>query len=534
MKLFNKHKYPIILIALFLFQFLFISPIGEFALNDDWVHTDTIQHWAETGEFRMLPFAGPTFYVPILYGAGLVKTFGFSFSLLRISTLVFMLATIVLFFLLLKKITKNNVMSFIGTLILWLNPMVYNLSFTFMTDIPALFLLMSAMYLYLKGFEEQKPIHLFWASLLCIAGMFTRQTNILLLAAAGLYSLTQLKHISFKNLLWSFGIPIIFGGLIYVWLGFNGLLPQNLNSHGIEGIGRLLGHIKWWLFYIPMYLGLFLFPITAGWIIKNKKQWKSKQLWILIGGFVLLALFIRQTYHLQLPYVINMISLFGLGPMHDVLEGVLTPIWSSKIWGLITILAAASAGVLIYLLTKKKINVNDTSFITIFGLLYAIPLLVVEGFDRYLIPLIVVMIILLFEKIQTTELSKIMTMLSIGVFAIFSISQTQFYMNWNQARWELANDLFNNQGIKAAQIDAGYEWLGWHDYWNAYESGEKQLSKSLSPWIRAVFGNNTREYMVSFSDIEGYDVITSKNLTGWNPNNTLFVLKKQENPTADR
>ena len=57
----KRYQCQLILIALFFLQFLFINPRGEFALNDDWVHTETIKHWVETGEFRLMPFAGPTF-----------------------------------------------------------------------------------------------------------------------------------------------------------------------------------------------------------------------------------------------------------------------------------------------------------------------------------------------------------------------------------------------------------------------------------------------------------------------------------------
>src|SRR3989344_3697780 len=102
-----KKYYPSLIILLFFLQFLFVNPLGEFALNDDWVHTDTIKHWVETGEFRMIPFAGPTFYVPILYGAALVKLFGFSFSLLRISTLVIATGILFLFYQTLLSSTKK-------------------------------------------------------------------------------------------------------------------------------------------------------------------------------------------------------------------------------------------------------------------------------------------------------------------------------------------------------------------------------------------------------------------------------------------
>ena len=326
----QKNILLIILILLFMGQFFFISPQGEFALNDDWVHTDTIRGWVDTGDFRLMPYAGPTFYVPILYGASLSKVFGFSFTLLRISTLVITLLLLLVFYLFLNKITHKPGLSFLGTLALWFNPITYNLSFTFMTDVPALLLLLLAIYSYYLAFTTKKPGWLFWGSVLAVIGFFTRQTNILILVAAGLFALKDIKNFKFKNLVWSFGIPLAIGGIVYSWLTVYQLLPQSTTSHFIEGTGRLLGHMKWWIWYTPMYLGLFLFPLTAGWLTAHKRGWKNGKLWILfilLGG---LAVLIRQVWHLQFPYIGNIISIYGLGPTKGVIAGelkLLAPSW---------------------------------------------------------------------------------------------------------------------------------------------------------------------------------------------------------------
>ena len=105
---YSKYLFLILIAVLFATQFFFISPQGGFALNDDWVHTDTILHWVQTGNFRLMPFAGPTFYVPILYGAALTKIFGFSFTLLRESTLVLTFFLLFTFYFLLNKFSNKH------------------------------------------------------------------------------------------------------------------------------------------------------------------------------------------------------------------------------------------------------------------------------------------------------------------------------------------------------------------------------------------------------------------------------------------
>lgn len=532
-----KNRYPkylllTLLIALFLAQFFFISPKGEFTLNDDWVHTDTIKHWAETGEFRLMPFAGPTFYAPILYGAALTKIFGFSFTMLRVSTLFIAILSLIAYFLLLNKITSRPALASIGTLILWSNPIFYNLSFTFMTDIPALLFLILAIYFYYLGFETDKTKYLFWGTIFGLLSAFTRQTGILIIIAAFIYSLKNLQTYKLKHLLTSFGLPLAVAGAIYTYLNIYQLLPQNTGSHAIEGAWRLLGHIKWWLFYIPMYLGLFTLPLTLPWFIKHRSEWHSKKFWIIFFIVAGLTTAIRQIWHLQFPYIGNIISYYGLGPMKTVLAGQLLPVIPSWAWGVITLFCALGLSLISYLLLfHKRNNSEPTGFIYLFGLLYLIPLLLFEGFDRYLLPLLIVLIIALTQNIKHVKFSYSFSLILIFFFALFSLTQTKFYLAWNQARWDLAGQALT-QSDDATKIDAGYEWDGWHNYWPTLPNEKIQLSeqeKQTRPWWqRRFFPDNNAEYVVSFSPLEEYSIAEEKMVASQNPNNKLYLLKNNK------
>lgn len=511
--------------GLFLAQFYFISPVGEFALNDDWVHSDTIKHWVETGSFRLMPYAGPTFYAPILYGAALTRIFGFSFTILRVSTLILTSILTITFYLFLNKLTRHPALSFVGALTLWLNPIFFNLSFTFMTDIPALLFLMLSIYFYYLAFETKKWQWFFYGSIFSIIGFYTRQTDILILAAAGLYALKEIKRIGFKNLLMGFGLPLAIGGAIYSYLTIYNLLPQSVGSHAIETVPRLLGHMKWWLWYTPIYLGLFVLPLTGGWFTAHLRQLKNKKLWLLLLCFVGAALAIRQIYHLQFPYVDNIISLYGLGPMKSVIAGNLKLLAPSWVWGVITLTAAAGLALLILVLGKRHNNSEPIGFIYLFGWLYLIPILLFKSFDRYFLPLLLVIIIALSQNLKHLKFNYLFAVLILIPVGAYSLSQTDYYLKWNQARWELADSILET-GVPAEQIDGGYEWDGWHSYWSATDSGIKNGPETAPWWIYQIFVNNTEDYIVSFSPFNGYETVTMKKIEAFNPNDTLFLLRK--------
>jgi len=529
------HPHILILSGLFLLQFSFISPLGEFALNDDWVHTEILKHWVESGEFRMNPFSGPSFYIPIVYGAALVKLFGFSFSLLRISTLVISLLTLILFYSFTKEITKKPQLSFWTTLVLWSNPIFYNLTFTFMTDIPALFLILASLYSYYIGFTKKNPWWLLLGSTLSMIGTFTRQTNILTLGAAGLFSLTQLKYIRFRDLLWSFGIPLFIGIGTYVGLYIHKLLPEGLDVHYVYSAKEIAKNALWWVFYTTMYLGFFGLPLCVAWFFKHLRIWKYKSLLVFSGGLSALALVFRFTYEIQFPYILNIVNYFSIGPLRQVINGDLLPFIPSYAWGILTICCALSAGWVLYQfqhygkarLQEKKLLPVDMLYI--FAGLFLLVILIFSGFDRYLLSLFIVATIGLLHNVSIHDISKpILATMILGFFVV-SISQTSFYLNWNNARWELANKTITEHNLEYHQLDAGYEWDGFYAYWSGYaaqQSGIPHGAWNGPWWIRNLFVNNTQDYIVATSPIEPYEVIETVHVKGFNPNNILYLLKK--------
>lgn len=521
----RRHWVPIGLGILFLLQFLFVSPRGEFALNDDWVHAEMIKHWLDTGEFRFNSYVGPLLYWPMVYGAALTKLFGFSFTLLRLTTLAWTATLVGLTYFAVNKQTANRGLAAIVALTFWLNPISYNLSFTFMTDIPALALTAASAIAYWQALQTRQTKWLWLGSAAAFLGFFTRQTAGLLLPAFGLYLLWQhyKKRAPFGLTQWlppliSAGLAMLAGYALLYWQHW---LPGGTALHSLP-TGTLLSHTAWWLWYIFIYTGLIAAPIAAG-LLWQTKLWRDWRWWTLTLSAVGAVIIIKITTDTQLPYVLNILNLFGLGPNENVLNGVLQFQFPAWLWGAATVGAAGSAATLLYAaFTKQK---NNYSYWWLWGaLINAAPLLFVVSFDRYILPVALLFTLFLVSKLTWTSPQTAVAGIVILIISFYSLSQTAFYLNWNAARWRLADYAAQLQPERIEHIDGGYEWNGWHSYWIAEASDLPHGTWNAPWWIRSLFVTNAQDFIVSFSPIEPYQIVTSTLIEGHNPNNQLHLL----------
>ncbi len=523
----KKNKFLALLVALFLAQFFFISPLGEFPLNDDWVHAEMAQHWAETGSFRLNPFTGPLLYTQLIYGAGLIKVFGFSFTLLRFSTLAITASLVFGIWYFLKNQTKNEPLAFLGALLIWLNPLVYTLSFTFMSDIPALAFLFLGIISFLQGSNKNKVIWFWFGAISTVAGFFIRQTVILLLPAAGLLTLLKPSLRKIKYFI-AIIIPGLVAVVIYYWLQNNQLLGEGTGFHDIKSKKELIKHALWWTVYTSLYLGLFLLPLTVNFIKKI-----NLKLHLFFGLFGLAFTTFLYFYKQKLfPYVPNTITPEGLGPMTDTLSGLYLPLFPHWVWLLVSGLAGLGLGFLLanlwLILKNNKFYTSPHIIIINFSLIFCGPILLFTGFDRYFIPLILTGTLLLILENPHTKPSPL-AWLIILVMSFYTLSQTQFYLNWNRAKAELVTVAITKYGAEINTLDAGYEWTGYYGYWQSAQIPKVYRWPVGSPWwIRFLMINNNRQQVISSSPEKNYSIIEQRSVRGLNPNNKLYLLQRND------
>ncbi|MBK7463773.1 MAG: hypothetical protein IPJ50_14310 [Betaproteobacteria bacterium] len=113
-------------------------------------------------------------------------------------------------------------------------------------------------------------------------------------------------------------------------------------------------------------------------------------------------------------------------------------------------------------------NVKSLFFLVVFcG--YCFVLLIMSGgfviFDRYLLPLVPISILLLLsfnfeENVFEKNSLGYFALFLVVFYSVFSVFSTRDYLEWNRVRWIALNDLLTVDKVRPNQIDGGYEFNG--------------------------------------------------------------------------
>src|SRR5262245_19334288 len=104
-----------------------IGARGDFPLSDDWAFAHAAQQLAETGRLDLLPWTGASVVFQAAYGALLTALFGFSFTVLRASTLVLAFIGAVAAYGFLRECGVRGGLLALALVVLGLEPLYVNL-----------------------------------------------------------------------------------------------------------------------------------------------------------------------------------------------------------------------------------------------------------------------------------------------------------------------------------------------------------------------------------------------------------------------
>ena len=121
-------------------------PFGNVAYTDDWSYIATARALAQTGHFRYTGWSEPAVGIAACWAALLIRIFGFSYELVRLSTVPLAAGCALVLFSTGKRLGLSPSYCAFGTLAVMLTPVLIPLGATFMTDVPSLFLLLITFY----------------------------------------------------------------------------------------------------------------------------------------------------------------------------------------------------------------------------------------------------------------------------------------------------------------------------------------------------------------------------------------------------
>jgi hypothetical protein len=250
---------------------LVARPFAETGICDDWSYIKTTQILAATGHIAYNGWATAMLGWQLFLGAFFVKLFGFSFTAVRLSTLIVAMAT---GYLLQRTFVRAGVSegnATLATLAFILSPLFVPLAFTFMSDVFGVFTIVLCLYMCLRAIQASTQRSMIaWISSAAILngiGGTTRQIawlGVLVMVPCTLWLLRRKPRVLLiGGILNAAGIAIVFLSMHWFsqqpWSISESPIPPVIDLNSVETASR-------WLLRLGASLLLLLLPLLVAFV----------------------------------------------------------------------------------------------------------------------------------------------------------------------------------------------------------------------------------------------------------------------------
>ena len=526
----SDRKILLFFAGIMVLELIIIRPYGNYPVLDDWQPALAVLEFVGSGKI-FYPEYLTAFSLPqILWGIIASSVFGFSFVALRVSTIFFAWGCLYFTYAFLRENKFSQKISVAATSLLLASPFFIFLSFTFMSDVPALFFLLGALFFFSRGFRRGHYPSLALGALFSGIGFFTRQFDILIAIAA------MLIYFFGTSLSRKMGYSIF--GLLFAAIT---AILVILSRIGITAHHAILSYIPGGTFFeVSLIVGSFILLLIIFFVgtimpaiiehsfhLWNRGRITIPQFLLFIGVVVIGG---SATYFLLAPFL-TIVTYYGFGSVHIVMPGQ-PPLWgrASIYWIFFGICLLG-----IFAIYSNRTSIRRflreqpwNAFFWCYAILYSgcisifFPL-----FDRYYVLLLPFACYI--GAILLKTYSRSLTLFYLGVFAVgvYGLIGTYNYFAWNDARWELGGRMVES-GIPREQINGGYEWNGWYFYKEGLDMYLKRGIPQLAEINNFLFNHNAL-YILSHSPLPDTVVIDSIQARGIFSNIIIiYALKKEK------
>lgn len=487
MQLLRNHTSLLVVVGLFIASMIFINPLRNTAMQDDWAYARTVQHLIDTGDYRLDVWLSANMPFLAFWGAAFSRVFGYSHSTLRLSTLVLEFLGLVACYRLAKIYDFSNWQAGLLVLVLFVSPVVFQLSYSFMTDVPLMALLFIGLYFYTLALKQQSSVLAFAGSFAAAAAILTRQFGVALLigwGAAWLFDPMRWRGLK------RYAIGAVLPAAAAVWQLYIGGLHPNFAASYTFDMQRafltqpplhLAGELLWRILVVVLYLALFVGPLAivallsyAAWL---RRPGLGRRL---IIALYLSAMAVGATVFLssQRPY---MSVLMPYLPWNLFVSG-----WAQVFVTTVTFIC----GVLLLPLLVKRIREFSRAALheklLYLAAFFSFVLIIVffQIGDEYLLVLMPFALFAVGTQIRD-QLSRYgwlvipVSIVGLVLVAFF----TRYQLAASEAEWRAADAIFAT-GIPEREISVYWTWNAYHDAFDDYvASKEGSLLNAFSDYF---------------------------------------------------
>jgi len=531
-----------LLIIIGIVMLIVVNPIGNFPLNDDWTYGASVKASMAAGSFKVPDASACAIFTQVMWGILFSKLFGFSYTILRLSTLMLAGIGLIALYLLAYEITQNKKLSFFAALLLLVNPFYFSLSNTFMTDVPGLSLSILSCLFFFKALSKSNSWYVILGTFFSVAAILTRQAAIIIPLAYSFAVLFTQKN-SYKH--WArIIIPPVFANVV-LFLFMSWMKHANPLFETYQGSASMFTFLKdipglvFRIFIragnILCYCGFFLLPILLFVIPKvfMTLSLRHKKI-VSICAIVFIPCIIRMWSALPTG---NLLNSDGLGPrllrdtyllfvnVHPVSDAIIhLLVCLAMIGALLTVVGCSIVLVNTASAIKRRAHTTDNSrrvFLLVFLLGYCMLVFMpFSFFDRYTLPAFFIILLVVISAVPASSYDKtwytpILFTSFIGLFSIFS---THDYLAWNRARWQALDYLTKDMHVSPLRIDGGYEY-------NGVTFGSGHLSTEGKSWWYV----SDDEFMISFGPVDGCKIIKQFDYCNYLPlkEDCIYIVQRK-------
>ena len=483
----SRMRAPAVLCALaFLACELVSRPFAEMGLCDDWSYIRTVQVLAATGHLAYNGWATAMLGWQLFVADAFVKLFGFSFSAVRMSTLLIGTVTAFLLQRTMVRAGLNERNAVIGTLALVLSPLYMFLSASFMTDIGGLFAIVLALYCCLRAVQSvQDSVAIAWvgfgalANAICGSSRQIAWLGVLVVVPCALWLMRRRRRVLLGG-----GVAMLIGwAMVLGGMHWFQLQPYSIPEHmavkiqGLHTVAYMGRQLVRTLLEIPFML----LAVMVAFFPQLRRR--GVGLWVVIAGCTLVYTLLAMKLAVHHGPALMLEPLMGdwFGP-HAVYEmnglngepplilglGTRILLTFAAGLGLVCVVAALLREPRTARIAAQPGRISWRDLATLIGplaLAYSVLLIPRSAsnlLDRYLLVLLVVGSIGLIRFYQDFIAPALPTasVVIVAVVAIFSVCATHDMFAFYRARVELAQEL-HAAGVADNTLDGGFEHNGW-------------------------------------------------------------------------
>lgn len=532
------------------------GPVGDFPLNDDWAYGLPVRGLVETGRLRFTDWQSMPLVTQVYWGGLFAWPAGFSFTALRLSTLVLGGATGIGVHFLLRRCGARPGVAALGGAALLASPIHLTLSHTFMTDIPFLAFAVWSVVLLMRGVDDDSIAAFAAGVLLAVAATLVRQIG-MGIALAFVPALLLRGPLSRATVLRALvPIPLVAGAFFAfnAWLEAAGQVPSIYYAKA-GSLGEALGHLVQGRVgalrnpiertgWIALYTGMTALPLAIALAPAELRAFaRSRQIVALGVAFAALVALALVRFGAGLPMSLpgNVLLDFGVGPR--TVAGAPLPGVGASAWWAVNAVAILAALVVFALALSAgwrgvrkllaRTTLGDDWRVAFLGALVVVcfvPISFAYGavFDRYYLsfaPWLLALGVCGADRARREAAGAPLAIgfVAAGITLATSVAAVHDYLAWNRVRWEAGRWLLRLD-IAQEEIDGGFEWSNYL----ALANEEKWQGRGA-----AAVDRKTSPFAIAFVPGEGDEVLARFPVRSWLPRAATEVIAVRRAPPTE-